>query len=63
MNLEQFRADPSDAHCRAIERIIAEETPFLPLMYGQSCVVHARHIRNMTLSPTGFISLAMLTVT
>ena len=60
--LEQFRIDPSDAHRRRIEQLIADQVPFLPLLYGQSCVVHGRRIRNVTLLPTGSLSLATLTV-
>ena len=60
--LERFRTDPTDTNRRAVERIIAEEVPFLPLVYGQSCVVHNRHIRNVTVSPTGSIELAAMSV-
>src|ERR1044071_9959254 len=61
--LERFRADPTEAHRAEIERVIAEEGPLLPLVYGQSCVAHGRHVRNITLGPTGSLSLATFTVT
>lgn len=61
--LEQFRADSTDARREEIERVIAEEVPILPLVYGQSCVAHGRHVRNVTLEPTGSLSLAAFTVT
>ena len=59
--LERFRMDPSDANRRELERIIADEAPFVPLVYGQLCVIHNRRFRNVTLSPTGTISLAGMT--
>jgi len=61
--LAQFRIDPSEEHRRSIEQLIADEEPFLPLMHGQTCAVHGRRIRNVTLSPTGSISLASVSVT
>jgi ABC-type transport system substrate-binding protein len=61
--LEQFRAGSTEAHRAEIERIIAEEVPLVPLVYGQSCVAHGRHVRNVTLEPTGSLSLATFTVT
>lgn len=60
--LETFRADSTETRRGEIERIIAEEVPFLPLVYGQSCVAHGRHVRNVTLGPTGSLSLAAFTV-
>lgn len=59
--LERFRVDPSDEHRREIEQIVAEEVPYLPLVYGQSCVVHGRRIRNVTVTPTGSLSLVSMT--
>ncbi len=59
--LARFRADPNDAHRRELERIIAADAPFVPLVYGQLCVIHNRRFRNATLSPTGTISLAAMT--
>lgn len=60
--LGRFRVDPSDANRREIEQLIADETPFLPLIYGQSSIVHTRRVRDVTLTPTGSIPLAGLTV-
>lgn len=59
--LASFRMNPSDANRRELERIIADEAPFVPLVYGQLCVIHNRRFRNATLSPTGTISLAAMT--
>ncbi|HJQ39298.1 MAG TPA: ABC transporter substrate-binding protein [Thermoanaerobaculia bacterium] len=59
--LAQYRMDPSDANRRELERIIADDAPFVPLVYGQLCVIHNRRFRNATLSPTGTISLAAMT--
>src|SRR6185436_6415448 len=60
--LAGFRVDPSDRNRAELERIIAEAAPFLPLVYGQSCVVHGRRVRNVTVSPTGSMALATLSV-
>ncbi|HWW62190.1 MAG TPA: hypothetical protein VN181_12540, partial [Thermoanaerobaculia bacterium] len=60
--LARFRVDPNDATRREIEQIVAEEVPFLPLIYGQSSVVHARRVRDVTLTPTGSVPFGELTV-
>lgn len=61
--LARFRVDPSDVERREIERIVAEEVPFLPLVYGQSSAVHTRRISNVMVSGTGSLSLASVKVT
>ena len=60
--LAGFRVDPSDRNRAELERIIAEGAPFVPLVYGQSCVVHGRRVRNVTVSPTGSMALATMSV-
>ncbi|MGZ5444422.1 MAG: ABC transporter substrate-binding protein [Thermoanaerobaculia bacterium] len=62
-HLARFRVDPSDANRREIERVIAEEVPFLPLVHGQSSAVHSRRVRNVTVTATGSMSLANVVVT
>jgi len=61
--LGRFRIDPSDTNRREIEHFIADEVPFLPLVYGQSSAVHAHRIREVMLTPTGSMSLARVTIT
>jgi ABC-type transport system substrate-binding protein len=60
--LERFRTNASELQRQQIERVIADEVPFLPLMYGQTCVSHGRQVRNVAISPTGSIALAMMSV-
>jgi ABC-type transport system substrate-binding protein len=60
--LARFRANPSEDHKREIHRLVAEEAPLVPLIYGQSVVVHSRKLRNVTITATGVISLARVTV-
>lgn len=61
--LGRFRVEPSDTNRRAIEHLIADEVPFLPLIYGQASAVHARRVRDVRLTPTGSMSLAGVTIT
>jgi ABC-type transport system substrate-binding protein len=60
--LARFRANPTEDNKRKIHRLVAEKAPLVPLIYGQSTVVHARKIRNVTMTATGVLSLAGVTV-
>ena len=60
--LARFRADPSEENKRQIHRLVAEEAPLVPLIYGQSMVAHARKVRNVSVTATGVMSLAGVTV-
>jgi ABC-type transport system substrate-binding protein len=60
--LARFRANPSEENKKEIHRLVAEEAPLVPLIYGQSVVVHSRKLRNVTVSATGVMSLADVTV-
>lgn len=60
--LARFRSAPSDTNRQEIDRIIRDEAPLVPLMYGQSTVVHSRRLRNVTISPIGSLPLAEVTV-
>src|SRR5262249_8293675 len=60
--LARFRADPTEENKNAIHRLVAEQAPLVPLIYGQSTVVHSRKIRNVSMSATGVVSLASVTV-
>jgi ABC-type transport system substrate-binding protein len=61
--LGRFRVEPSDANRRAIEHLIADEVPFLPLIYGQASALHARRVHDVMLTATGSMSLAGVTIT
>jgi peptide/nickel transport system substrate-binding protein len=58
----RFRDDPSDANKRELHQLVREEAPLVPLIYGQSVVVHSRRMRNVALSATGVLTLSGVTV-
>jgi ABC-type transport system substrate-binding protein len=60
--LARYRAMPSDESRADVDRIIAEETPLIPLMYGQSSVVHSRKLRNVAIASTGLLPLSEVAV-
>ena len=60
--LARYRETPSEDNKRAIHALVREEAPLVPLIYGQSVVLHARKMRNVTLSATGVLTLAGVTV-
>ena len=60
--LGQFRDLPTEENKREINRLVRDEAPLLPLIYGQSVVVHSRKMRNVSASATGVLSLAGVTV-
>lgn len=61
--LMQFREYPTEENKREIHRLVREEAPLVPLIYGQSIVVHSRKVRNVSVSATGVLSLAGVTMT
>jgi len=61
--LMQFREYPTEENKREIHRLVRDEAPLLPLIYGQSIVVHSRKVRNVSMSATGVLSLAGVTIT
>jgi peptide/nickel transport system substrate-binding protein len=61
--LTRFRENPSEDHKREIHRIVRDEAPLVPLIYGQSVVVHSRRMRNVSMSATGLLTLSGITVT
>lgn len=61
--LARFREEPSEEHKREIQRILREEAPLVPLLHGQSVVVHSRRMRNVTANATGVLTLSSITVT
>lgn len=60
--LLRFREDPSEENKREIQRILRDEAPLVPLVYGQSVVVHSRRMRNVSVSATGVLHLSGVTV-
>ncbi|MEO8383139.1 MAG: ABC transporter substrate-binding protein [Acidobacteriota bacterium] len=60
--LARFREQPTEENKKDIHRIVREEAPLVPLMYGQSMVAHSRKIRNVTMSATGVLTLSGVTV-
>lgn len=60
--LMRFREAPSEENKKEIHRIVREEAPLVPLIYGQSVVVHSRRMRNVNVSSTGVLSLAGVTL-
>lgn len=61
--LARFREQPTEANKAELHRMVREEAPLVPLIYGQSVVVHTRRMRNVAVSATGVLSLAGVTVT
>ena len=60
--LARFRAEPSEEHKRDIHRLVREDAPLVPLIYGQSVVVHSRKMRNVSASATGILTLSGVSV-
>lgn len=60
--LMRFRDAPTDENKRQLDSLVREEAPLVPLIYGQSLVVHSRKIRNVSVSATGVLSLASVTM-
>lgn len=60
--LLRFRETPSEENKRELHRLVREEAPLVPLIYGQSVAVHSRRMRNVTVSATGVLSLAGVTL-
>jgi ABC-type transport system substrate-binding protein len=60
--LARFRGTPSETHRHDLDRLIHDEVPFIPLMYGQSTAVHSRRLRNVAISPIGILPLADVTM-
>jgi ABC-type transport system substrate-binding protein len=60
--LMRFRDAPTDENKRLLDSLVREEAPLVPLIYGQSLVVHSRKIRNVSVSATGVLSLSSVTM-
>lgn len=60
--LARFREEPTEEHKRELHRIIRDEAPLVPLIYGQSVVVHSRRMRNVSVTATGLLNLSGVSV-
>lgn len=60
--LMRFREAPNEENKRAIHQLVRDEAPLVPLIYGQSVIVHTRRMRNVVASATGVLSLAAVTL-
>ena len=56
--LMRFREAPTEENKREVHRMVRDEAPLVPLVYGQSVIVHSRRLRNVHASATGVLSLA-----
>jgi cationic peptide transport system substrate-binding protein len=61
--LARFREEPTEANKQAIHAMVRSEAPLVPLIHGQSVVVHSRKLRNVAMSVTGVVALSGVTVT
>ncbi len=60
--LARFREEPTEDHKRELHRMIRDEAPLVPLIYGQSMVVHSRKMRNVSVTATGLLTLSGVSV-
>jgi ABC-type transport system substrate-binding protein len=58
--LVAFRGEPSEPRRKAIFRILSEDAPLVPLVFGQAVAVYHRNILGFRPSPLGRASLASL---
>jgi len=58
--LARFRAEPTEPHRAAILKILTEEAPVVPLIYGQAVAVYSRRVLGFRPSPLGRASLSSL---
>lgn len=61
--LAAFRQEPTEEHRQELERLIREEAPLMPLIYGQSVVSHSRKVRGVSVASTGIVPLSGVSVT
>jgi ABC-type transport system substrate-binding protein len=60
--LARFREQRTDDARNEVMRLIADEVPMLPLMYGPTVVVHSWRVQNFEPSPLGLPNLATVDV-
>jgi ABC-type transport system substrate-binding protein len=51
--LQRFREDPSPANRAAILKILNDEAPLVPLLYGPAVVITTWKVKNLEVSPMG----------
>ncbi|MGZ5432266.1 MAG: ABC transporter substrate-binding protein [Thermoanaerobaculia bacterium] len=60
--LAAFREAPTEENRQKLEELVREEAPLMPLIYGQSVVSHSRKVRGVSVSSTGIVPLAALSL-
>lgn len=55
--LERCRAERRDTDLDAVLKLVGDEVPLLPLMYGPTLFVHSFRVRNFEPSPLGIVPL------
>jgi ABC-type transport system substrate-binding protein len=60
--IARFRENPTEINKREVHQLVREEAPLVPLIYGQSLVVHSRRMRDVSLTPTGELTLSRVTI-
>ncbi|MEO8381562.1 MAG: ABC transporter substrate-binding protein [Acidobacteriota bacterium] len=60
--LARFRERPDEENKKELHRMVREEAPLVPLIYGQSVIVHSRKVRNVATSAAGVVTLSGVTV-
>jgi ABC-type transport system substrate-binding protein len=60
--LARFRETPSPEARSEILRVLGEEAPLVPLMFGPTVVVHSWRVKNVDVSPMGFPNFASFTL-
>jgi len=58
--LDKFRADPTDANRAAVMKMVVDEVPLVPLIYGQSVAVYSHSVMRFKASALGRCQLANL---
>jgi ABC-type transport system substrate-binding protein len=51
--LKEFREDPSPACRAAVLKLLGDQAPLMPLMYGPSVAVSSWKVKNLEISPLG----------
>ena len=58
-----YRKERREETLAEIGRVLGEDVPLVPLMYGRACVAHAWRLRGFQPTVTGLVDLAALTLT
>ena len=58
--LDRFRVEPTDANRAAIMKLLIEEAPLVPLIYGQAVAVYSSNVMGFRASALGRCALASL---